>query len=317
MSAGASLSRWTRPLLVLGLLAPLAPAQSTIEIDDNLIADLFAGLTSFTLSEELVGATYRVDSGHPELDDAHLSTFKLPLRWDLDAFGRAEALHVDFVGGLLRARESGRLPTSMGDSAFSQSWLAWGARAAAGWNLRPAGGWIVRPGVGLGLTRIENEAEYDALGQAELAPLLDGVVTNWDAWAAGLEASLGLIHEQTFGAVTSRFSSRWSLTSTRVFAATSEQQEGSSASRHLALRSQFTGPTGWLWRHEPVDWKGFVAYEGFSRVEREALGFDRLVELGSGLSARPLKALPALSLTASWIKGPGITGWSLGLALGR
>jgi hypothetical protein len=306
-------------LLVLTGMACPAVAQDSLaeQLDDNLIADLLTGLISFTLAEELVGATYRIDTPDPDLEDAHVTTFKLPWRTDLDVAGRTDALHVDVVAGFLEAHDRGTLPAPSGSSRFSQDWRAIGARAGTGWNFRPHGGWTIRPGVGLALTHVENEADFDALGQAELLPLLDGVIVNWEGWALGLEATLGVLNEQRFGEVRSRFSSRYSLGRTDVFSATSDFQEGSSSSQHVALRSQFDGPTGWTWNGEGVGWNLFLAYEGFSGVERDALGFDGLYEVGSGLSARPFRGLAPLELTTSWITGPGIRGWSLGLALSR
>ena len=87
----------TRPVLLA--LASAARAQTLEDEVRRVIPDLFAGLLGVTLSEEISGASFRVDNG-ATADDTHFSTFRIPWSADhaLEGIGVAVERQGDVIG---------------------------------------------------------------------------------------------------------------------------------------------------------------------------------------------------------------------------
>lgn len=306
-------------VLALGpsLGAGSAPwAQGTTDLlSRNTIPDLFASLMNVTLSEEISGASFRIDNRTPTSDATRFQTFKLPWSDELELGAGQGTLHLGAVIGALLAQDALGVDTMLGRATVDLDWTALGGQVEVGWS-RPLGrGWILRPGLALGLAHIENEASYNEAGRILLAPELDEVLVNWEAWAALGSTTLTLEHPRDPERLSSGFVGRYSLTSSRTFGATREEQEGSSSSQFLGARGELGGPTGWTRHGEPLSWDVFGAWTGLYDIDETALGFDELYEIGLGLSLRAVRSLPSLRLSSSWIVGPDLRGFSLGLSL--
>jgi len=306
------------PLLFSVCLAPVAGAQTLEDaFRDNPIPDLFAALMNVTLSEEVAAATFRVDNHDSISDDTTFSTFRVPWFRDLDVGAGEDRLRLEAVIGLLVADDHLFIDTPSGRATAREDWTAAGFLVGAGWNHPVGSGWALRPGLALGLAYIDNSTTYNAAGQQELAPVLDGLLTNWDAWAASGTASLTFGRERDPARFDAGLTARWALTRTRVFGATHPLQEGSDTSQFGVARGEIGGPSAWFRRGEPVEWDAFLGYAGLYDVDRGTLGFDEVTELGAGFTLRLSQKLPRLRLGGAWLTGPDIRGWSLGLGLGR
>ena len=163
---------------------------------------------------------------------------------------------------------------------------------------------------------MRNDARYNAAGRAELAPLIDETLVNFDAWAAIGSATLTLENRRDPGRLSSGFVGRYALARTRVFGATDDLQEGRDTSQFAVLRADVGGPTAWSRHGERVLWDVFGDWTGLYDVDDETLGFDEFYQLGAGLSLRVTRRVPPLRLGAAWVVGQDIRGWSLGVTLG-
>lgn len=305
-----------RPAFLVALvLAPSLSAQSAADLlSKTAIPDLFAGLMNVTLSEQISGASFRVDNRSSISDATRFQTFKLPWKEEFALGSRGDALHLGATAGVLLAQDALHLDTTAGFATVDEDWTALGGQLEVGWS-RPIGrGWRLRPGLGFGLAYIRNDTSYNEAGRAVLAPILDEVLVNWDAWAASGSGSLTLEHPRAPDRFSAGFVGRYTLTGTRTFAATSDLQEGGSTSQLLAGRGDLGGPTGWIRNGEPVHWELFGAWTGLHDIDASVLGFDELFELGAGLSLSAVRRLPTLHFRTSWIFGPDISGFSLGLS---
>jgi hypothetical protein len=302
----------------MGLLALPAVGQTTPEeAVQRIVPDLFAGILWVTLSEELSGLTMRIDSTEVGADDTRLSTFHFPWDADYPIAGLLGALHLEAMFGLLVADDHFEFDTTSGLATVSQDWTIVGARVGAGWGFPLAREWWLRPGLTLALAYLENDARYNAAGEIELKPLIDGTLVNWDGWAVSPAVNLVLERARAAGQLDYGFEARYGVAHTRVFQATSSAQEDTDTSRSLAARAELGAPLG----QRPdgdllAAWDVFASGVQLGAIERDALGFERFFELGAGCR-RAFRRLPPLRLEIGWIFGADVRGYTVGVSLGR
>lgn len=300
-------------------LAPRAHAQAPAQLDENPVPDLFASLMSLTLTQEVSGGTFRIASSSPESEDTRVNTYHLPWRSEL-ADGE---LRLDGAVGVLTARDRLARTTTSGESVVRQDWLALGAQLGLSAGVELGSAWELRPGVALALAHLANDASYNAAAQADIAPGVDGVLTNWDASAIVASASLTLEHPRELERLDVGFVARAVAATTHVFGSTSEVLEGTDGSEFLLARVEIGGPIGLPRAGVPgpgahraggaVGWDASLAGVRLLDIDREALGFHEFLQLGAGVSFTPWSGAPALRLSGTLVDGPDITGWSLGL----
>jgi len=311
-------SRWRA--LVLAVIqataaASMARAQEPPRPPKSPIPDLVAGLSYISLSQEVTSANYTVDSDQPGVDDTTFWTVKIPWEQDIDVASPWGTLYVEAAFGWLQADD--RLEADLGGEPLvvSQDWLSYGGLLGAGWTFTLPDGWRLRPSASVALSRIENDASYNDLAQQVLAPYLDGVYVNWEAWAATSLLSLALLQEFQMGPVSAHVRGRYTFAYSDVFAATDEFQRADDWSHFLAVRLDLDGPTPIQLDARTLDWGLFLGYAGFDDIEEGVLGFDQIYETGLSLSAPTLGGLPDLQLSGALVFGPDISGWSLGLGV--
>lgn len=305
-------------LRLVGALAVgsvLSGQNQTDLFDDNPIPDLFAALMALTLSEEVSTATFRVDNGTSVSDDTRFWNLRLPWSHDLPLGSGPDSLRISAAGGLLSAEDHIFIETTSGTATVDEDWLVVGGELGLGWTHRVGRGWAVRPGASLALSYMRNDAKYNDVGRAELAPLIEEVLVNWDAWAATGTATLTVERPRDPRKLSTGWIGRGALARTRVFGATSDVQEGIDSSQFLVMRGELGGPTEWSRHGEPLSWDVFAGWSGLYGVDEDTLGFDQVFELGAGLSLRISPRIPPLRLGAAWLTGPDIRGVSLGISL--
>lgn len=263
----------------------------------------------------MTAGTFVADSSAPGFDDTRFRTFRVPWRRDVDFAGRAEALRLEASIGFLTAKDHIELATPSGLSVVDEDWLSAGVLLGAGWRLPLAERWRLIPGLAFSLSRLENDTRYNAVAQTDIAPANDGILFNWDAWAASAIASLAVEHERELGPTTACVRARYAWSLTDVFSATNEIQEGTDENGFLLLRAEVEGPTPLTLGAHELGWDAFAGGALLDRTSADVLGFDRFYQLGGGIDVPTPKWLPPLRLSGAWIFGPDVRGWSLGLSL--
>jgi hypothetical protein len=94
----------------------------------------------------------------------------------------------------------------------------------------------------------------------------------------------------------------------------SDVQEGRDSGHIWVTRFDLEGPTAWTLRGGEVGWTSFLGYSSLPDAG-ETLGFDEFFELGAGFELPRLGRVPPLELSAAWVAGPDLRGWSLGVSL--
>jgi hypothetical protein len=294
------------------LLAGTLGAQGTGELD-NPIPDLFAGLNALTLSEELSGASLRVDNPGPS-EDTRVDTFRIPWSTTLALGGCVEEVRLGAALGAMRARDVFRVDTPSGLAAVRQTWLLVGFDLRVGIEQPVGAGFLLRPELAGGLSWLENEADYNAAAETELAPLIEGELVNWDGFARSLSVGLALERPRARTQLDWGVEARTVASRVRVFEASSSFQEGADTSRLALLRAELGAPLG-----GPVAtlsaWDLGLAGIQLGGMDEDTLGFDSFLELGGGLELRLSERFPPLRFGLAWLAGEGVRGFSFGLGL--
>jgi len=292
-------------------LAGALGAQDTGELE-NPVPDLFAGLNALTLSEELSAASLRIENPGPS-EDTRLDTFRIPWHTTLALGKSAEVLRLDAALGAMRARDVLRLDTPSGLAAVRQTWRLIGCELRAGLEYTLGAGFLLRPTVSGGLSWLENEADYNAAAELELAPFLEGVVVNWDGFARSCSAGLALERPRARAALDWGVETRAVASRVRVFESSSRTQEGADTSQLALLRAELGAPLGGPASTFTAWDLGLAGIQLAGMEDESVLGFDSFLELGGGLEFRLSERYPRLRLGLAWLVGDGVRGYSLGL----
>lgn len=297
-------------VLAACVLAGSLAAQDTGELE-NPIPDLFAGLNALTLSEEIATASLRVENPGPS-EDTRLDTFRIP--WSTTvALGRsAEALRLDLALGAMRARDVLRVDTPSGLAAVRQTWSLVGVELRAGLERPVGGGFLLRPTLSGGFSWLENEADYNAAGEIELEPFIEGVIVNWDGYARSGSVGLALERPRARARLDWGVETRAVASRVRVFEASSRSQEGVDTSALGLLRAELGAPLGGPTATVSA-WDLGLAGIQLGGMDEATLGFDSFLELGGGLEFRLSERFPRLRLGLAWLVGEGVRGYSFGL----
>lgn len=308
------MARVLRSSIALSVLVTPAIAQSET-FETNPIPDLLSSLFAISLTEGISTGTIRIDNGREPRDDTHLNTLHVPWSTKVDVGSSLGTLNVRAIVGGLTAKDGTSVDLDAGEARISNDWLAVGGEVGVGWNFPLAERWYLTPGVGLGLSYTRNDATYNELGEQVLAPLVEGILANWDAWAFVLSTSLTLERTRPLGVLDWGLTLRGAATNTDVFAASSDFQKGSDTGEFVVTRFELGGPTGASVNAESLDWDAFGGWVGLYDLDRASLGFDSFFQIGAGLSLRPFEGLPRMHFGGGVLAGEDVTGWSLGLTL--
>lgn len=282
---------------------------------DNPVPDFVAALSFLSLDDSITSASLRIDNSDPYEEDTRVSTVKLPWQNDFDVGSEHGTLFVEAALGWLKAKDRASVPTVLGDVEVAQDWQLLAAKLGAGWTYLLAESWKLRPSLGFALSYTENKADYNELAEQILAPYIDGVFVNFDAWALTSAGSLTLIHEREMGELELLVQGRYTYAWTDVFDATDPFQEQADASEFVSLRFDLEGPTPLEAWERALRWTVFGSFATFLDSNEEALGFDYLFELGLGLRIPLPRLFDDVLLSAAAILGEDIRGSSIGLSI--
>ncbi len=313
------------PLAFVLTTAPVA-AQSTpdpeliAQVRESVSHDLAASelgpiygtMVSITTAPEISAATYRVR------DDASPPTirlYKLPLNWTLDSDTEGWAPYVQTSLGFMEMSSEFEFA---GERILS-SWRAYGGSVGVGTRIGQGPlSWIGLASVGL--IQLENRARYDGqVGQTILKPVFRGLLFDWDATAHKTGLTLGADYERSFTRWRMEARARLSAMRVKTFSSSSDAIGFTSTGKTATLHTDVSRPLSMTVAGYPVRVhvrSGATAYLGSSR---DALGFDRYLELGGGLEidiSETHGAIDQVHLSALGIWGPDVVGWSLSVSFG-
>jgi len=200
---------------------------------------------------------------------------------------------------------------------ISSEWSAYSLTGGVLARLRLGNGFTLAPALDAGVARLDNEAGYAGVATI-LQPSLDGVLFNWrsNAWLVTPSAELAWTRQEGARRTGIRGHVAWSWISS--FDESDPVLEFRETAGAYAIRAEHAAPTGMKVLQRPMDWVLFGGLAGFLGANRDALGFTSVAELGVGVEA-PLSTraekTKRLRLGVSYLSGPDVKGWSVGLGL--
>lgn len=303
-------------LLPLLLIAGPAIAQDDLQdIRDQLGRDVrnsdigagYAQMLNLFTSPSISASLLELDDG------LEYDILKLPLQLELPPNKRGWQWVLR--GTLSKASAEGNA-SIFEDEIIDTRWEAYSGELGAGLIVPLTGGLSLFAAGELGISRLENEADYNGpLGNLILAPVADGVIFNWDTNARILSATLG-------------FRQRWKLRERYELALNSYYTFS-----HIASYSEsgdlpsFSEDTGTLaatidFRHPyaatiadmPLFGVAHIGGTTFVGENREALDFTHFYELGYSLGLdlpESNRFFESLSLGYQWNFGSDVEGFSI------
>ncbi|MEM7199935.1 MAG: hypothetical protein AAF628_06700 [Planctomycetota bacterium] len=293
--------------------------QLRAELQQGTFAHYIAGVVNLTERPDVASARYRVD-GDERTD---VSTFKLPIEFDVLDLGHDRALFVEGAAGYLRTET--RVADIVGGGAPALATQvdarveAVSALAGVGLRLPLLPGLSVEPIAGVGGAYIDSRARYAGPGAPTIAPVLDGIAFNWNATTVNATASLRLSYELDLGRDHAlQLASRYSYTRTWTVESTDVAQNADVGTHLLAQRAELSGPTGLELMDESLRWRTTVGHYWLPDDGGTALGFRDYFELGAGLEADVTAfGLPIdkLRVGGAYFIGERLEGWSVGIGV--
>ncbi len=301
-------------------------AQTLPELRDQLRDGLRFGIGRFSgavisLNEVPDLATARFEIDQDDGSSLELTTFKVPLEFDLVEFGPCDTLFLETGLGYLEADFSTvEFPNAMIGPSFASSEISvFSGEAGIGVRQQITDDLSISPIVGLGWSRIESEATYSGPDAATVQQIFDGIVFNWTAKTIDYSAGLRAEYDHHFhNELRIQASSRFVHEHSRTYQSTDVAQDFDVDSNVLPSRAVLSGPTGWEPGDSAVRWLAIGGHTWLPGSTGSALGFHYYSELGAGFEwgAESL-GLPidTVRLTGSYFIGPDVDGWSFGLGV--
>lgn len=276
-----------RSAAVLALHLPLlATAQTAV---DQLPRVQQRELLQTEVSNSDIGAGYAqmlnffiepdISVSRLEADSADYNVFKLPMQYELEGDGSGPDLLLRATVSRATAKEDFSLVQS---EVIDAQWKANSASVGAGLRWPVAEGLSLVLGGEFGISRLENDADYNgAIGELVLAPVLDGVLLNWDtnAWVAS--ASAGLNYDwRWLDKYEVSLKGRYSYSHIASYSESRElpgfSEDTGTATVKLAMKHPWRGSL----RGRPLFGVANIGGTAFTGSSRNALGFNHLYQFG-------------------------------------
>ena len=297
------------------LAAQTAPEGLRAQVESARLGTGYAQMVNLSATPDLSAASYRIDADGP---DAKLDLLRLPYESRWLALAPEADLYWKLAAGYLRLRETFSYgPQAGAGGSIASRWSAYSVSGGLVAKVRLGSGVTLEPALDVAVARLDNRASYSGEASA-LPPLLDGLVFNWNtnAWLA--TPSLGLAWRT--GDADGRASVRGHVARSWIgsFGETDPVQHFNEAANIYSVRAEYAAPTGLHAIGGPLDWVAFGGYAGFFGPNRDVLGFSSVGELGAGLElpvAPDRTASDRWRLSAAYLAGPGVRGWTIDVSL--
>jgi len=278
-----------------------------IDVDYRQLGEAYGLLISFTAAPEIAASRLDIDSSDESGSDTVLKTTKLPLYRE---FTSDEHDWLWYVQGTVNYStleqkvyfNSG--PPFQGTIQFD--WTGYGGLFEAG-IISPIGrDFSVAAGLGAGVSRLENEADFNSQDlEDELAPALDGRLYNWKTNATNFRGNLGLLYDaehENFGV---KGSAHYTYTKISTFSESSKLPGFSGDTNTFTLKLDVKYPLALEVYEYPTFLVGHLGSTNFLGDNKNELGFDSFVEFGLSLG------IEKITLGALAVRGDDVQGWNI------
>jgi hypothetical protein len=320
VAEGQRASHFRFALTLVAFSATIAAAQAPpdsirSQVEGARLGAGYAQIINLSAAPDLSAASYTIGNEQPKLK---LDVIRLPYQARWVAMSPDTDLYWKLAGGYLQLKQD--LPLISSSPEFGGVDSRWSAYSVSGGllaRMRLGNGFALEPALDVGIARLDNRASYNGAASA-LESLLNGLLFNWhtNAWLTTPSLGLAWSAGDSDGKATVRGHVARSWIST--FGATDPVQEFNETANTYSVRAEYARPGEWQAFDRPLGWVVYGSYAGFFGANRDALGFTTVAELGAGLEL-PMSSARAkperLRLSAGYLFGPNVRGWSIGLSI--
>ena len=262
-------------------LAQTAPNEARIlQQRDQLRRDLantdigagYAQMLNFFVEPSISAS--RLDS-----DDADYDIFKVPLQYGL---GRDDGDWEVLLRATLSHATAEETFSLVEGETIDGEWTADSAAFGAGvrWALSEQMAFIL--GGELGVSRLDSDADYNGpIGRSRLAPIIDGVLVNWDtnAWIAS--ANAGMDYKwQWLDRYDMSFKGRYTYSHISSYSESRDLPSFSESTGTASLKLDLRHPWRMSLWERPLFGIANIGGTAFTGSNRDALGFTHFYEIG-------------------------------------
>ena len=312
-----------RRALIVGVGAACAALAQAQSVPDTVRAQVasarlgagYAQMINLSSTPDLSAASYRIDAIDPS---ATLDVIRLPYQARWLPLSAGTDLYWKVEGGWLQYKQDFPWSSPSGvPGTFGSSWTAYSVGAGVLAKVALAPGITLEPGIDVALARLRNRTSY--VGSAALLqPAFDGLLFNWNAGAWLVTPGIALEWTDAVAEGTALVRGHVARSWVASFDETDPVQQFREATNVYSVRAEYSHPTGWQVFDRAVHWVAYGSYAGFFGANRDVLGFSSVAELGGGLEL-PIIAERAkaerLRLSAGYLFGSDVRGWSVGLSV--
>jgi len=281
-----------------------ADSEDIEGVDERQTGAAYAHLISFEAEPEIAAANYTVDAEDSSTSDTDINSFKLPLYrefsnedhdWTWYAQGSLSYLTLDQTFRLSLASDQ--------KESMDMEWTAYGGLVEAGFIFPLSGGFSLVSGMGLGLSHLENDADFSSpLLEQVLPPEFDGRLYDWDTNTTLVRGNLGLRYDQLHGEFRVKGSANLSYSYIDSFDESSNFKGFDDHASTFTFKLDARYPLDRQIRKHPLYLIGHVGNTTFIGSNRNSLGFKYFNELGASLGVEKI-TFGALVLLGSDVEG--------------
>jgi hypothetical protein len=299
------------PFWIALAASTVAIAASTVcvaqTIDNREVGSGYAHLVSFQAEPEIAGARFSVDSASPNSSDTDINAIKLPLYkgfevpnqpWNWYALGTLSYLGMESSSSL-----------NIEDiltADLDQEWKAYGGLLEAGLVYPIGGGFSLASGLGLGVSRLENNTDFSSnRGGDILESLFEGTLFNWDTNASVTRASLDLLYDKQHGKYRVKGSTHLSYSYVDSFGESREFAGFSDHAGMLSFKLDIRHPLSIDLAEHPLYIIGHLGNTTFIGSNRDELDFEYYNELGASVGIEKF-TLGVLAILGDNVEGLSI-----------
>ncbi len=275
----------------------------------------YAQIIGLAATPDIAAASYEIDS---ETTKPKLDVFRLPYQAQWTALTPDTDLYWRVAGGYLRFKDDFSINPPSGETgSIGSKWTAYSASGGLLAKIRLGNGLTLEPALDVGVARLENSASYDGAAAA-LKPVLDGLLFGWQTNAWLVTPSIALEWATKLGEARTTVRGHVARSWINSFDESDPAQSFNETANIYSIRADHARPTGITVADRALNWVVYGGYAGFFGANRDALGFTSVAEIGGGFEVPFAADRPngeRVRLSAGYLFGPDVKGWSVGLSL--
>jgi len=311
---GRGVAAWLSVVPFVLAAAGPANAQRIVRgFDPQKLANGIVGVMSYTVAPDVTTSSLSLSSSDSSSNHLSMTQFGGGFTWS-----RETPLYLE--GNAAYARYDPLFIASDGteERAVPTRWNSFSATGGIGWDFPMTRSWVLRPIFNFTLGRVASDLKVAKFWLENNTDANLEFLDGGKLEAYGLGGALMLDYERFGLDADDDIEIRYTNVELRSHGSTSEGVVGRAKAESLSIWARRRVPTGWgLWMDRPVRYVFEAASTHFFGDENET-GLSQMNSVGFGLEADSSAKdwwVTRWRAVARYKFGPGVSGWSLGMAV--